>query len=164
MSKYRFTSEEVNFEGEDGYFVKQYREDGQLASGNFVGKAYYEDFCKAIGVCRKLRKESVKMHDSKVRRMSVDMECEYLTEDSKVRVYLSPVRGEKKETVVEKAVVIALELFYSLAVTYFIGSWAIAAAYAERDYKAYGGEYLLIIFVFGLSFHFIRKFFENFRR
>ncbi|MCD8150549.1 MAG: hypothetical protein LUE92_13535 [Clostridiales bacterium] len=104
------------------------------------------------------------MHDSKVRRMSVDMECEYLTEDSKVRVYLSPVRGETKETVAEKAVVIALELFYSLAVTYFIGSWAIAAAYAERGYKAYGGEYLLIIFVFGLSFHFIRKFFENFRR
>lgn len=104
------------------------------------------------------------MHDSKMCGMPAVLEREYLTEDSKVRVYLSLVQGKKKETITDKAIVIVLELFYSMAVTYFIGSWAIAWAYAERGYKAYGGEYLLIVMIFLLSFHIARKFFENFRR
>jgi hypothetical protein len=96
--------------------------------------------------------------------MSVDVEDQYLTEDSKVRVYLSEVCSPAKETIAEKVVVIALELFYSLTITYFVGRWAIAAAYAERGYKAYGGEYLLILFTFLACYYIIGKFFKNFRR
>lgn len=48
MIGYRFTAEPVNFEGEDGYFVKQYR--GELVvTEQFVGADGYEAFCKAIG-------------------------------------------------------------------------------------------------------------------
>jgi hypothetical protein len=96
--------------------------------------------------------------------MSTDVEHQYLTEDSKVRIYLSVVRGQEKETIAEKVVVTALKLFYSLAITYFVGKWAIAAAYAERGYKAYGGEYLLILFTFVAFYYIIGKFFKNFRR
>lgn len=66
--------------------------------------------------------------------------------------------------VIDAVTVFALELFYSISVTYFIGEWAIDFAYAERGYKAYGGEYLLILFCFVISFRTIRKFFENYRR
>lgn len=74
---------------------------------------------------------------------------------------------DKKEfikVVGEYAMLLALELFYSLSVTYFVGKWAIAYAYAERGYKAYGCEYLLIALTFVGSFYTISKFFKNFRR
>lgn len=37
------------------------------------------------------------------------------------------------------------ETAYALAVTFFVGRWAINAAYLERGCKAIGGEYLLIL-------------------
>lgn len=52
-----------------------------------------------------------------------------------------------------------LEMYYSLSLTYFVGKWAIAYAYRERGYEAYGGEYLLILLTFFTSFYFINKFF-----
>lgn len=104
------------------------------------------------------------MHDGKVRRMSVDVEHQYLTEDSKVRVYLSEVRSTKEETLADKAMVVILELFYSLTATYFVGKWAVAYAYAERGYVAYGGEYLLIGMTFVVSMYVISNFFKHFRR
>ena len=33
---------------------------------------------------------------------------------------------------------------YTLAVTFFVGKWAICMAYLERGYEAVGGEYCLI--------------------
>lgn len=104
------------------------------------------------------------MNDSKMYRLSADVEHQYLTEDSKVRIYLSEVRSKKEETVFEKVMVVFLSLFYSFASSYFVGKWAIACAYAKRGYKAYGGEYLLIMLTFVLSYRFVRKFFKEYRR
>lgn len=104
------------------------------------------------------------MHEYEMRRMSIDVEHQYLTEDTKVLVYLSTMRSAKEETICEKAIVAILELFYSFTITYFVGKWAIAYAYAERGYKAYGGEYLMIFAAFVLSFCTIRYFFDTFRR
>lgn len=61
---------------------------------------------------------------------------------------------------VKAAMFFALELLYSLSVTYFFGKWAVAYAYAERGYEAFGGEYLLILLCFITSFYAIRKLFE----
>lgn len=54
MAGYRFTAQTVNFQGEDGYIVKQYRADGEIATEQFVGADVYEDFCKAIGITPEL--------------------------------------------------------------------------------------------------------------
>lgn len=40
-----------------------------------------------------------------------------------------------------------LEAAYILTVTFAIGKWAVRAAYLERGYKAFGGEYILILMV-----------------
>ena len=104
------------------------------------------------------------MNDRKMYRLSADMEHKCLTEDSKVRIYLSEVRSEKKETWIEKIVVAFLEVFYSIVPTYLVGKWAIASTYAERGYEAYGGEYILIAFVLAGSFTLIHTFFKNYRR
>lgn len=104
------------------------------------------------------------MNDRKMYRLSAGVEHQCLTEDSKVRIYLSEVRSKKKETWFEKIVIAFLEVFYSLTATYFVGKWAIASAYAERGYKAYGGEYILIAFVLAGSFALIHTFFKNYRR
>lgn len=70
--------------------------------------------------------------------------------------------------VVKKAVwemlVILLELFYSLTMTYLVGRGVIDYAYAVRGYKAYGGEYILILSAFVLSFYGIHIFFKLIRR
>lgn len=60
--------------------------------------------------------------------------------------------------------VILLELFYSLTITYFVAKWAIEYAYSVRGYEAYGGEYILIIMAFGLSWISIHTFFRLLRR
>lgn len=104
------------------------------------------------------------MNERKMYRLSVDMADKCVTEDSKVRIYLSEVRSETKETASEKIIVGCLKFFYSGAVAAMIGQWAIAAAYAERGYKAYGGEYLLIGMTFLISYHLIDKFFKGYRR
>ena len=106
------------------------------------------------------------MHDGKVHRVQIDVEHKYLTEDSEVRLYLSEVRSKKKRTafgkkVFSRAAALILEIFYSSAVTYFVGRWAVAAAYAERGYQAFGSEYLLVIITFALSFCIIKYFFER---
>ena len=103
------------------------------------------------------------MSECKMYRLSAGVEHQYLTEDSKVRVYLSEMRSEekKRKTILDKAITIGLELFYSFAVSYFIGSWAIDYAYKERGYFAIGGEYLLIGMTFAMSFWAIRNFLER---
>lgn len=105
------------------------------------------------------------MSERKVYRLSADMEHQCITEDSKVRVYLSEVRSEEKKrtrkTLFDKAMIVILELFYSLTITYFAGSWAIDYAYRERGYRAVGGEYLFILMVFVISYWGICNFFEK---
>lgn len=84
----------------------------------------------------------------------------YLTEDGKVKVYLMV----EHESALDRIVRIALELFYSFTAAYFIGRLLIQAAYEERGYKAYGGEYLMIIVIFFGSLKLIHTFFKNYRR
>lgn len=103
-------------------------------------------------------------NERKMYRLSVDVEHQCISEDSKVRIYLSEVRGEAKETAFEKIMIIILQLFYSGTIAHAVGTWAIAAAYEQRGYKAYGGEYILIAMVFAVSYYFIHKFFEGYRR
>lgn len=102
------------------------------------------------------------MRECEVYRLWVDMECQYLTKDSEVRIYLSKVQTEKKQkSFTKKVVEVALELFFSYSVAFFVGKWAIEFAYQERGYEAVGGEYLLIIMTYMFSFWLIRKFFER---
>lgn len=103
------------------------------------------------------------MCDRKMYRLSAGVEHQYLTEDSQIRLYLSEVRSKKKKrkTFFDKAITLGLELFYSFAVSYFVGSWAIDYAYKERGYFAIGGEYMLIGMTFAVCFWAIRNFLER---
>lgn len=103
------------------------------------------------------------MGDRKMYRLSAGVEDQYLTEDSKVRIYLSEVRSEekKRQPVLDKAITIGLELFYSFAVSYFVGTWAVDYAYKERGYFAIGSEYLLIGMTFAICFWAISNFLEG---
>ena len=108
------------------------------------------------------------MDDGKVYHMSEDMEDQCLTEDSKVRLYLSPLRYEKpkrgKETAIEKAIMAALALPYSIFITYLVGRYAIEAAARSRGYDAIGGEYILIVAVFLGTFLGMYKLLKGYKR
>ncbi len=93
------------------------------------------------------------MNDSKVYQMSEDMEYQYLTEDSKIRLYLSPVRPERrKETLAKKIMAAAVALPYSAFITYIAGKWMIESAAKFRGYDAIGGEYIVAVIIFAASF------------
>ncbi len=79
------------------------------------------------------------------------LECEYISEDSKGRLYLSQVQEVRNPAVrmrSKKASVIAAKLILSGALTAPLAAWSIIYAFLERGYKAYGGEYLFIIMAF----------------
>ena len=103
------------------------------------------------------------MCERKMYRLSAGVERQYLTEDSKVRVYLSEVRGEdeKRKNTIDKVITVILELFYSFSVSYFVGDWAIEYSYRDRGYIAYGSEYGFIAIVFFVSFWAISRFLEK---
>lgn len=68
------------------------------------------------------------------------------------------------DSLFEKAVLFILKLFVAYSVSYFVSMWAIQEAYTERGYKAFGGEYILILTVFILAYKGIGIFFKYFRR
>ena len=79
------------------------------------------------------------------------VECEYISEDSKDRLYLSQVQEVRNPAVrmrSKNASVIAAKLILSGALTAPPAAWSVIYAFLERGYKAYGGEYLFIIMVF----------------
>lgn len=79
------------------------------------------------------------------------VECEYISEDSKGRLYLSQVQEVRNPAVrmrSKKASVIAAKLILSGVLTALPAAWSVIYAFLERGYKAYGGEYLFIIMVF----------------
>lgn len=79
------------------------------------------------------------------------VECEYISEDSKDRLYLSQVQEVRNLAVrmrSKNASVIAAKLILSGALTAPPAAWSVIYAFLERGYKAYGGEYLFIIMVF----------------
>ena len=96
------------------------------------------------------------MNDSKVYQMSKDMEHQYLTEDSKIRLYLSPARPKgRKETIAKKIMAAAVALPYSIFITYIAGKWMIESAEKFRGYDAIGGEYIVIILIFVACFRLV---------
>lgn len=96
------------------------------------------------------------MNDSKVYQMSEDMEYQYLTEDSKIRLYLSPVRPEKrKKAITKKIMAAAVALPYSAFITYIAGKWMIESAAKFRGYDAIGGEYIVAVIIFAASFRLV---------
>lgn len=79
------------------------------------------------------------------------VECEYVSEDSKGRLYLSQVQEVRNPAVrmrSKKASVITAKLILSGVLTAPPAAWSVIYAFLERGYKAYGGEYLFIIMVF----------------
>jgi len=100
--------------------------------------------------------------------MSEDVEDQCITEDSKIRLYLSPVRyekpGKRKETITEKIMAAAVAFPYSTYITYKIGKRLIRSVAKIRGYDAIGGEYILIIIVFTISFWLIWKMLRGYRR
>lgn len=89
------------------------------------------------------------------------VECKYITEDSKGRLYLSQVqevRNPAARLFQKKAAVVAAKLVLSAALTVPVASCAVIAAYLERGYMAYGGEYLFILMVFRAVYWALGKF------
>jgi hypothetical protein len=52
------------------------------------------------------------------------------------------------------------ETLFALIITYIAGKWAINYAYTQRGYEAAGGEYIFILFVYFVSYKFIRRMFD----
>ena len=72
-----------------------------------------------------------------------------LTEDSKVKVYLFKQNQKPvMNGLFRKAMRFTLRLLGAAIVTYLFAFWIIEKAFLERGYAAYGGEYILIAFVF----------------
>lgn len=106
----------------------------------------------------------------KMREVRLDMEPQYITEDSKVRLYMSVVCYQREEAdqkprvrisrrqkirwrkkMMELGRLLALyltKLIITLSITAATGIWAIQKAYEDRGYQAVGGEYLFIPMVF----------------
>lgn len=79
------------------------------------------------------------------------VECEYISQDSKGRLYLSQVQEVRNPAVrmrSKKASVIAAKLILSVVLTALPAAWSVIYAFLERGYKAYGGEHPFIIMVF----------------
>ena len=97
----------------------------------------------------------------KVRRMLFVVECEYISENSRGWLYVSQVqkiRTPAARLFQKKAAVVAAKLILSVALTVPAASCAVIAAYLERGYMAYGGEYLFILMVFRAVYWALGKF------
>lgn len=118
-----------------------------------------------------------------MREVRLDMEPKYITEDSKVRLYMSVVycqreaadqkagghisrqrkmRWQKKIREFGRLLALCFaKLIISLSVTTAVGIWAIQKAYEDRGYQAVGGEYLLIPLVFVFVYWLLGYVFEE---
>lgn len=90
-------------------------------------------------------------------------EDQFLTADIQVLVYLSAAE-QRKDSILEMAMLMLVKLFFAFSASYFASVWATRQAYADRGYEAYGGEYILAIIVFLISYGIITVFFRRFRR
>ncbi len=108
------------------------------------------------------------MCESKMHEVESGMEYQHITKDSEDGMHLSAVHEEnckrKKDSILQKIMLLMIKLFFSYSVAYFVSIWAIEIAYEERGYKAYGGEYILIIIAFIAAYYNISLFFKYFRR
>lgn len=112
------------------------------------------------------------MSEGKMQRMRFNVEPEYITEDSKIRLYLSLVQREdeqrRKKAVRRKWKKILLkkkmrvltgamirwfaQVLLSLATASVTAVWALPAAYKARGYWAVGGECFLILAAFLITY------------
>lgn len=78
-------------------------------------------------------------------------------EDSnRVSIYLLPVQEGiwlDIKSCGKRGFYMAIRILLSIVVTLPFGALAIAAAYHERGYMAFGGEYLLIMWIFIIVFN-----------
>lgn len=103
-----------------------------------------------------IRKNYVKKKEARpgVRNMCkvlLVVECEYDSENSRVRLYLSQVqkiRNPAAGMFQKKASAVAAKLVLSVVLTVPAAAWAVISAFLERGYRAYGGECMFIFMVF----------------
>lgn len=81
------------------------------------------------------------------RKLHLFIEYPCFTEDYQVKLYLLCQRVKPEEESDKKLLRFVAKLACAVLITYLFGQWAIAWAFQQRGYVAYGGEYLLI-FVF----------------
>lgn len=108
-----------------------------------------------------LNRREGRAHVRNMHKVLLLVECEYISEDSKGRLYLSQVQEVRNPAVrmrSKKASVIAAKLILSGALTAPPAAWSIIYAFLERGYKAYGGEYIFIIIVFLVVYWALGKF------
>jgi uncharacterized membrane protein YcjF (UPF0283 family) len=103
------------------------------------------------------------LNDSKRKRMLLNVEYRYVTKASGVGVYLISI-PELKDSIPERVAVMIIKLFFSYSVAYFASLWLVQNAFVKRGYKAYGGEYILVVLIFLLSYGVLHTFFRYFRR
>lgn len=95
-----------------------------------------------------LKKGGVEKSVCKMRKVLFIVECECISEDSKVRVYLSQVREARPPAVKgrpKKASTAIARLILSMVLSAPAAAWAVVSAFLERGYVAFGGEYLFIL-------------------
>ena len=77
------------------------------------------------------------------------------------------MQNQKNETekvyIAEKIELFIIKLFFSCLAACIASPWIIQAAYNERGYKAYGGEYILI-FAVHIASYYVISLFLYFRR
>lgn len=98
------------------------------------------------------------MAESKMYKVRILVNREHPAENTLVWIHLAPVRKSiwpKVKDICKKVMCMGFKIFLSMAITHQVGSWAIAFAYNERGYLAYGGEYLFIGAVFFTTFRII---------
>lgn len=111
------------------------------------------------------------MNDRKVYGLRIEVEPKCVTEDSESRVYMSlvPVKreypnwgklAERTFGKFKRFSKTAFKLFVSFTLAYGTAVAFFHLAYAERGYKAVGGEYLLVIGVFLFSYWIMGKVLE----
>ena len=101
-------------------------------------------------------------------RIRIDARPKYVTEDAQNRVYISLVQVKRKppnwQPLLDRAwqtlvrlLGLTLRLLVSFAIAFGTALVFFHIAYAERGYRAVGGEYLLVIGVFLLTNHLLGK-------
>lgn len=106
------------------------------------------------------------MNESKMHSMPINVASKCKNKNPKKnRLYLSLVyiKNETKRTR-RKIRLMVFKTILAIIPTWIVSLWAISKAYAYRGYKSIGGEWLLIMLVFGFSFNFISNYIDKKRR
>ncbi|MDU5080280.1 hypothetical protein [uncultured Tissierella sp.] len=104
------------------------------------------------------------MNDSKMYRMLIDMEHKSKKKSFQRRLSMSQMYRKKKKKIqrtIAKSMITIIEIVLAMFIAFIVSLWAIPTAYNHRGYTAIGGEWILIILVFGFSFVLISDCVEN---